>query len=399
MLKKIILIPALLLGSLAMADQYKYEFSPMIGYNFAEGNLGLKDNGYPVGGIELQLNYPDSAISPEFSIFTSIPDTSVSGQDTRITRFAFNGVYTFEQMSSFVPFAKLGAGVENVSRETSANQDGFFLDAGAGAKVAFSEHWALKLEAIYMAKLATHNAGNADSNLMTLVGLTYAFGGEKPKTAPVAVSAAPVVIDGDDDNDGVLNSVDQCIYTPAGSKVDSYGCRMDDDKDGVLNAYDECPNTKMGVSVDTKGCKIDGDDDRDGVLNSHDICPNTVAGDAVNSDGCPKTVQLHVNFDNDSYHIQEDSMADINTYAKFLTNYTNYSANIVGYTDSRGRSSYNQKLSEKRAYAVKEMLESKGVHSSQLSWQGLGESNPIADNRTPEGRAANRRIEAELTRN
>jgi len=399
-MKKLILIPALLLGTLAMANQYKYEVSPMIGYNIAEGNLGLKNDGYPLLGAEFQINYQDFFLSPEFSIFTSIPDTSASGQDTSITRLALNGVYTFDAISSFVPFAKLGAGIENVSRETASNQDGFFLDAGAGAKVALSENWALKLEAIYMAKLASHNAGNADSNLMTLVGLTYAFGGEKPKAAPVAAVVAPVVVvDGDDDNDGVLNSVDQCIYTPAGSKVDSHGCRMDDDKDGVLNAIDECPNTPMGVSVDAKGCKIDGDDDKDGVLNSHDICPNTAAGEAVNSDGCPRTVQLHVNFDNDSYDIQDNSIANINAYAEFLMTYTNYSANIVGYTDSRGSSSYNQNLSEKRAHAVKNMLEAKGVNASQLSSQGLGEANPIADNSTAEGRAANRRIEAELSRN
>ena len=399
-MKKLILIPALLLGTLAMANQYKYEVSPMIGYNIAEGNLGLKNDGYPLLGAEFQINYQDFFLSPEFSIFTSIPDTSASGQDTSITRLALNGVYTFDAISSFVPFAKLGAGIENVSRETASNQDGFFLDAGAGAKVALSENWALKLEAIYMAKLASHNAGNADSNLMTLVGLTYAFGGEKPKAAPVAAVVAPVVVvDGDDDNDGVLNSVDQCIYTPAGSKVDSHGCRMDDDKDGVLNAIDECPNTPMGVSVDAKGCKIDGDDDKDGVLNSHDICPNTVAGEAVNSDGCPRRIQLNVNFDNDSYDIQDNSIANINAYAEFLMTYTNYSANIVGYTDSRGSSSYNQNLSEKRAHAVKNMLEAKGVNASQLSSQGLGEANPIADNSTAEGRAANRRIEAELSRN
>ena len=398
-MKKLILIPALLLGTLAMANQYKYEVSPMIGYNIAEGNLGLKNDGYPLLGAEFQINYQDFFLSPEFSIFTSIPDTSASGQDTSITRLALNGVYTFDAISSFVPFAKLGAGIENVSRETASNQDGFFLDAGAGAKVALSENWALKLEAIYMAKLASHNAGNADSNLMTLVGLTYAFGGEKPKAAPVAAVVAPVVVvDGDDDNDGVLNSVDQCIYTPAGSKVDSHGCRMDDDKDGVLNAIDECPNTPMGVSVDAKGCKIDGDDDKDGVLNSHDICPNTVAGEAVNSDGCPKTVQLHVNFDYKSFNVRDDSMADINAYAKFLTTYTNYSANIVGYTDDIGSKGYNQRLSQNRANAVMQLLESKGVEPGQLHAEGRGEANPIADNSTSEGRAANRRIEAELRR-
>jgi len=401
MMKKIILIPALLLGTLAIANEHKYEVSPMLGYNFAEGDLHIKHDGYFVGGLEAQANTPNSNLSPELSVFgTRNTDYQASANgNTNILRAAVNGVYSFDEIGSVVPFAKAGAGYETVSNEIISNQSGFFADAGAGAKMFVSDNIAVKFEGIYMAKLGSNNPGNADSNFMALAGLTYAFGGEKPKVAPVAAAVAPVVVvDGDDDNDGVLNSVDECIYTPAGAQVDTHGCRLDDDKDGVLNAMDECPNTPIGVSVDAKGCKLDGDDDKDGVLNSHDICPNSVAGEAVNSDGCPKTVQLHVNFDNNSYTILEQSMADINTYAKFLTTYRNYSANIVGYTDSRGRSAYNQKLSEKRAHAVKNMLEAKGVNASQLSWQGLGEANPIADNSTPEGRAANRRIEAELTR-
>jgi len=92
-------------------------------------------------------------------------------------------------------------------------------------------------------------------------------------------------------------------------------------------------------------------------------------------------------------------MAQINAYAKFLTTYTNYSAKIVGYTSSRGSNAYNQKLSENRANAVVEMLKEKGVNANQLSSSGMGEANPVADNATSEGRAQNRRIEAELTRN
>ena len=83
-------------------------------------------------------------------------------------------------------------------------------------------------------------------------------------------------------------------------------------------------------------------------------------------------------------------------YADFLTKYSAYSANIVGYTDSRGSEAYNQKLSQKRANAVKDMLLEKGVPADRLSSEGKGEANPIADNATSEGRAENRRIEAEL---
>ena len=141
------------------------------------------------------------------------------------------------------------------------------------------------------------------------------------------------------------------------------------------------------------------DDDHDGVLNAQDICPNTPAGEAVNSDGCPATVNLQINFENNSAAILPSSNERLDRYADFLKKHTNYSAKIVGYTDSRGSASYNKKLSLKRATAVMQALVERGVNPSQLTATGMGEANPVADNVTAEGRAQNRRIEAELTRN
>jgi len=400
-MKKLLLIPALIAGTFAIAEEYKFEVSPMVGYNFAEGNLNIKDDGYPVLGLEVQANSADSKISPELSFLYSQGVDYKTGGDTRIMRGAFNGVYTFDAVGMVIPFAKAGLGYEKVTNEITDNENGFFLDAGAGVKVPFTDYLALKLEAIYMAKPNTNNSGFADNNLVTMAGLTYSFGAQEQKAAPVVeeeVVAAVVVVDGDDDNDGVLNSQDKCPNTPAGVAVDASGCALDSDKDGVIDANDKCPNTPAGTKVDETGCKIDGDDDKDKVLNSKDKCPNTPLGEAVNSDGCPVKVNLHINFENDSAVIKSESQEVLNKYAKFLTTYPNYSAKIVGYTDSRGSESYNQKLSEKRAQAVVADLKAKGVNAKQLTAVGAGEANPIADNKTAQGRAENRRIEAELTR-
>jgi outer membrane protein OmpA-like peptidoglycan-associated protein len=65
---------------------------------------------------------------------------------------------------------------------------------------------------------------------------------------------------------------------------------------------------------------------------------------------------------------------------------------IRGYTDSTGSAEFNQKLSERRASAVKDYLEGHGVHSGVLSAEGFGKENPIASNATKEGRSANRRV-------
>ncbi|MEO1937580.1 MAG: OmpA family protein, partial [Sulfurimonas sp.] len=86
-------------------------------------------------------------------------------------------------------------------------------------------------------------------------------------------------------------------------------------------------------------------------------------------------------------------------YAAFLKRNTNYSAKIVGYTDNVGSEAYNQKLSERRAKAVMNALIERGVDAKQLSAIGMGELNPVASNDTAEGRAQNRRIEAQMTLN
>ena len=72
---------------------------------------------------------------------------------------------------------------------------------------------------------------------------------------------------------------------------------------------------------------------------------------------------------------------------------------ITGHTDSVGSDAYNQKLSERRANAVANYLIDAGVPSSIIvGVQGLGESQPVADNKTREGRAENRRVEILIKR-
>ncbi len=73
------------------------------------------------------------------------------------------------------------------------------------------------------------------------------------------------------------------------------------------------------------------------------------------------------------------------------------SMTITGHTDSVGKPASNQRLSERRAEAVKSYLVSKGIDGSKIKTVGRGQTQPVADNKTPQGRAQNRRVELEVS--
>ena len=397
-IKNLLLIPALM-GTMAMASDYSYELTPVVGYNFSEGNLHLKDE--LMYGLEMQFNnYYDSPIKPELSILMSngVESDDMRGDEkTNVLRFAVHGVYELEEMDTIVPFVKAGVGYEHMNTHIANNTDGPFVSAGAGVKYKINDDFAIKLEALYSLKYNKDTAGNnaGDSNVAVLAGLTWSFG-KVPQAKPV------VFVDGDDDNDGVLNSIDECLTTPPNTKVNTRGCTLDadDDNDGVTNAYDKCPNSPAGSIVDPDGCcivEVDGDNDNDGVTNSIDECPNTHPDvSEVDAVGCAVKVNLHVNFEFDSFDATKDSHAHLRDFVNYMDDHKTYKATIVGHTDNMGSASYNQTLSEKRADAVKALLIKKGLSADKMTTVGKGEINPTHSNDSEEGRAENRRVEAHL---
>lgn len=113
--------------------------------------------------------------------------------------------------------------------------------------------------------------------------------------------------------------------------------------------------------------------------------------DRVMADG--KFVTRGILFDVNKAILKPGSMGVINQVAKMMHEHTDLTFSIEGHTDSDGEESSNLQLSEKRAAAVKEALANAGVDSSKLQVKGMGESVPVSDNTTPEGKANNRRVE------
>ncbi|MCP2023013.1 OmpA family protein [Pseudomonas laurylsulfatiphila] len=158
----------------------------------------------------------------------------------------------------------------------------------------------------------------------------------------------------------------------------------------------------------------DGDEDGDGVFDRRDRCADTPANTPVDHRGCPvpqypdrvqtEPAQTEVITLSDVLFVFNQS--DLTPRAKseldaLMSQFEDadvVSIKVVGHTDSVGSDAYNQALSERRASSVAEYLISQGVAPNKVTSEGKGESQPIADNETDEGRAKNRRVELHINR-
>jgi outer membrane protein OmpA-like peptidoglycan-associated protein len=104
-------------------------------------------------------------------------------------------------------------------------------------------------------------------------------------------------------------------------------------------------------------------------------------------------------FATNSADLQPAARENLTTLATSLKNFPDSDVLVVGHTDSTGTAAYNQTLSERRAASAKAFLVSQGVADSRIKAEGRGKNEPIADNKTVEGRDANRRIEVAIFAN
>lgn len=138
------------------------------------------------------------------------------------------------------------------------------------------------------------------------------------------------------------------------------------------------------------------DGDGDGVNDCDDRCPNTAPGTVVGPDGCELEVAIDlrgVEFDFDKSTLRPESRQTLDEATEVLRQYPDIRVEVAGHTDSIGTDAYNQGLSERRAKAVYDYLVGNGIDAGRLTQRGYGESRPIADNATREGRQRNRRTE------
>ncbi|MBA4364247.1 MULTISPECIES: OmpA family protein [Pseudomonas] len=160
----------------------------------------------------------------------------------------------------------------------------------------------------------------------------------------------------------------------------------------------------------------DGDEDEDGVFDRRDRCPDTPANTPVEHHGCPLpqypasvkpvevvepeviTLPSDVLFAFNKSDLSPAAQSQLDSLMSKLQFADVVSIKVIGHTDSVGSDEYNQALSERRASSVAAYLLSQGIAPSKLTSEGKGESQPLADNETDEGRAKNRRVELHINR-
>jgi outer membrane protein OmpA-like peptidoglycan-associated protein len=325
------------------------------------------------------------------------------------------------------PFALLGAGRMGVWSDRLGDDGDPAVHVGLGAKLALSKLLSVRLDLrdnmTGKNPDARESRGEIAHHPEILLGLSLTLG-RSDRVA--AASVAP----SDRDGDGFFDSDDKCPDDPG---IAPDGCPdLDADKDGILLPHDKCP-TEKGVAPD--GCPVgdrdgdgildpddrcpdepgippdgcpDPDPDKDGILNPHDKCPNepeTFNG-YQDEDGCPDELPEEVKkftgviqgiqFDVNKATIRPTSFATLDAAAQVLNDYSELKLEISGHTDTDGKQARNLKLSQDRADSVKAYLVKKGVAEDRIQTRGAGPDEPIADNKTREGKQQNRRIEFKL---
>ena len=322
----------------AANSDYKYEITPLIGGVYAEGNLGL-DRDYANAGLSVGFNQFNSIFDQvELGFLRSLSDVKYEGinKDTGITRVFTNLIKEYSLTTNTSVYALAGVGAEFFDDESAGNKNSAFGNYGFGLKYKIADELSLKADVRHAIE-----TNHGDSNLLYTVGLAVPFG-KVEKAAPVVQK--PVVVE----------------------KPAPVAAPKDSDGDGVIDSLDQCPDTMKGAKVDTVGCMT--------------------------------LVNLNINFDHDSSVIKDSYNTRINEFANVMKSNPKLKANIEAHTDSDGTDAYNQKLSEKRAVSTVNALKALGVDAARIKAVGYGESKPVATNKTPEGKAQNRRVEAVMVK-
>jgi OOP family OmpA-OmpF porin len=262
------------------------------------------------------------------------------------------------------PYVGLSAGYFNASSDDFTGQD---EESTGGLQLGyhFNQDWSIE---------ANHNEGTGTNDPHTRVaGLTGAYRLLGEETQLLGLAAIQN-INNPDDNDDVDFALGAAVSHYFTDSVEGRVTVLA----GVTNEY-YVSNLSLNYHFGTHA-------EKDVEPEPEKVAPAVVM-----------TKTLHAHFSTDKSIVREDDKTEIQAVADSMKSNPGSTATVVGHTDSTASDEYNQSLSERRAEAVKAVMVDQGVNADAIETSGRGESEPVGDNDTAEGRQENRRIEAVVT--
>jgi len=418
-------------SSIGPSIRASLEYYPIIIQN---ARLGLK---IFAGGLTLNFDDPRNSVSSNDGP-RSIPNKVATDAIQFGTGLSFGyafGDYLIPSITlggSYLKFSPKDSDgkVLPFNKQDKYNKGIIIFTLEAALKIKISERFSISTLLSYFPSSTDYledlsAATNSDSYLTGMVGLSYAFSGNIDTDGDGIKDNTDLCpdnkedfdgfedLDGcpdlDNDADGINDTHDKCLNEA--EDIDGFededGCPdSDNDNDGILDLSDKCPNEPEEIDgfEDEDGCP-DSDNDGDGILDINDKCPDKAEtiNNFEDADGCPDNIaqqeifyQFNLRgedtFNNGSSNLKESAKLVLNEIAFYIQNQIGSKWRIEGHMDSQGAVYSIKKISYDRAKTVFDYLVSQGVSPTQLEVYGLGDSFPIGNNNTAEGRSANRRI-------
>lgn len=368
----------------------------------------------PLFSWEMQMEIGSSRPRDPDSYFKQLKDSPFR---TFLFPWRLNAVYHPWKDNGMRPYVKLGSGLTHWNLSNISTEDNWFplpysgltisghrrhitIWAGAGISFPLKKEWSIECELSYghMLRQTGDMTGTGDINTGIIrlgMRITRTMASRSAREREEIIfpleEAAP---------ENINAARDQLPDTTAA---------LDKDRDGVPDSLDLAPDNAEDLDgwQDDDGIP-DPDNDEDGIPDILDLAPDqpeTVNG-YMDEDGVPdvkpeplfrvsgeRVILEDLHFSTGSTELDSTAAALLDPVAAELCEYPEIQLEIRGFTDNVGSGKANISISQKRAEAVKAYLESAGIKGSRLKAIGYGDADPVASNKTAEGRAKNRRIE------
>ena len=331
----------------AHADEVGHWYvTPQAGGIWADDDRGLEDEDW-LFGLAVGKHVSD-AWSIELNVNTAKLDSPL-GSEIDMQAGSLDVLRVFARDSVASPYLTVGAGALQLDPSAGSDTTDFMMQAGFGLLVHAwtNERGTRSFSLRPEVKARWSDAGRPDHfvDYIASLGFQFSFGAGRAVSVAQSEPQAPVA------------------PPAAAAPPPPPAPPADTDADSVVDPDDRCPGTPSGVAIDAVGCPQKG---------------------SVTLEG--------VTFELNSAELTTDSRPLLARVAADLAKYPKLRIEVQGHTDGSGSDRYNMQLSQRRAAAVRDYLVSQGVAPGQVEARGYGESMLIADDRTAEGRARNRRV-------